>query len=177
MSTSKSTTAKPRKAAAKKVTSPVEPRPAEIPPEDVEVSSVSEWKKSNAPLTLPSGKRMKIRSVGFQAFMKAGIIPNSLMSVVQSAIDKGQKDPDLDVSSTEQVEDMMKMMDDVIVFVAVAPEVKPAPKQNERRSDDILYVDEIDEEDKTFIFGVCTGGTRNVEQFRKEQADSLAALQ
>jgi hypothetical protein len=162
-------TSKPRKSATPKKTAA-----------PVEVTPVSSWKVQNPPLELPSGKSMKVRKVGFQAFMKAGLIPNSLLSTVQSSIDRGVE-PQLDLSAiasdTKQMQDMLDMVDDVICFVAMDPPVNKTPKSEADRDEDLLYVDEIDDEDKMFIFGVCTGGTRDVEQFRNEQANSLAALQ
>lgn len=144
----------------------------------VEVSPVSSWKKKASPfLTLPSGQTMELKKVAFSAFIAAGIVPNSLMGIVQSSIDKGKE---VDVSTLtkdmSQVNDMMKMMNDVVCFCAVNPEVNPTPAEDER-SDDLLYVDEIDDEDKMFIFQWCTGGTSDVAQFRAESSDSLAVVQ
>lgn len=45
------------------------------------------------------------------------------------------------------------------------------------REDPPLYTDEVDMEDKTFIFNVVVGGTRDLEQFREEHGDALATLQ
>lgn len=182
MATKSATKKAPAKKAAKKA--PARKAVASLPPrrpQTVEgTTPVSEWKKSNAPLELPSGKFMKIRDVGFQAFVKSGVIPNSLMSVVQSSIDRGVE-PELDVKemteNPEQLNDLLDMVDNVVCFVAISPEVYKVPKNQNDRDDELLYVDEVDDEDKMFIFGVCTGGTRDLEQFRREQADSLAPLQ
>jgi hypothetical protein len=179
--TTKSTNAAARKSAARKS----EPRAINPTPvvdsssEPVEVSPVSAWKKNtNAPLTLPSGKVMLIRNVGFKAFIKAGIIPNSLMSTVESSLATG-KTPDLSdlENKDENLSDMFDLVDEVTIFCAIDPKVHRAPKDEADRSNDLLYVDEVEDEDKMFIFGTTTGGTRDVEQFRREQADSMVALQ
>lgn len=147
-----------------------------------QVTPISAWKKARVdePVELPSGNVVRIRPVGFQAFLKAGLIPNSLMGVVQSAIDRGTA-ADLDVGSiikdATRVQEMVDMVDNAVCFVMVEPEVLPAPKNEEDRDEDCLYVDEIDDEDKMYIFGICTGGPRDVETFRAEQANGLAAVQ
>lgn len=159
------TTSKPRKSTAPNLTVE-EPTP------------VSDWKKPILPTPLPSGRSMRLRNVTFQTFMRMGMIPNSLLAVVQKSIDKG-KSPELSelVESPKQVEDMVALVDSVVIFVALEPRVYPAPASEEERDENILYVDEVEDEDKMFIFGVCTGGTRDVETFRREQADGLASLQ
>lgn len=45
------------------------------------------------------------------------------------------------------------------------------------RDDNIVYTDEIDIDDKTFIFNFVVGGTRDVEQFRAEYSDAVADVQ
>lgn len=42
------------------------------------------------------------------------------------------------------------------------------------REDEVLYADQVDMEDKNFIFQFVLGGTANVEQFRKELATGMA---
>lgn len=166
------------KAASK--TTPKNKNKAETNPDSPALTptSISAWKKTKPPITLPSGKVMKIRSVGFQAFLKAGIVPNSLMSIVENAVNEGNE-PEVNdlVGDSSNLNDMLAMVDEVVVFVALDPEVKRTPKAEKDRRDDILYVDEVDEDDKQFIFSVCTGGTRDVEQFRKQSADLMASVQ
>lgn len=170
----------PKKKTAKKA--------APSAPQTVEESTpVSEWKKPIPATPLPSGKAIKLRNATFQTFMRLGMIPNSLLAVVQKSIDKG-KAPELNelVETPKQIEDMVAMVDSVVCFVAIDPKIHPVPmkrgednklvEDTDARREDLLYVDEVDDEDKMFIFGVCTGGTRDVERFRSEQANSLAAL-
>lgn len=44
------------------------------------------------------------------------------------------------------------------------------------RDEETLYADEVDFQDKMFIFQWVLGGTRDLEQFRKEQAASVDAV-
>lgn len=45
------------------------------------------------------------------------------------------------------------------------------------RDDEMLYTDDVDLDDKTFIFQYVVGGTSDLEQFRKEQSDGMADVQ
>jgi hypothetical protein len=41
------------------------------------------------------------------------------------------------------------------------------------RDDELVYVDEVAEEDKMFLFQVVTGGTTDVESFREELGSTM----
>jgi hypothetical protein len=158
-------------------------------PADSEVSDISSWKKKDQAIRLPSGQRMKLKRVGLQSFIASGTIPNSLMGIVQKSLSTGQEADlsGLDLTNQDTLRDMLKMVDDVVITCAVEPPVNPLPTKDnghgaqipdpEGRDDETLYVDEVDDEDKMFIFQWTTGGTADVEQFRKESADSLAIVQ
>lgn len=149
-------------------------------------TSVTAWKKSTSqapPIQLPSGNYMRLKKVGLQTLVKIGIMPNSLMEIVTKTVDKGTgKDGGLSdeqlaemASDPKKVAELAGFMDSMVCFVAQEPEVHPVLGGVER-DPNLLYVDEIDEEDKAFIFQVVTGGTTDVEQFRKEQSASMAAI-
>lgn len=44
------------------------------------------------------------------------------------------------------------------------------------RDPDLLYADNVDLDDKIFVFNFAVGGTRDLERFRREQAASLASI-
>lgn len=48
---------------------------------------------------------------------------------------------------------------------------------NERDEENFVYTDDVDIDDKTFIFNFVVGGTRDVETFRSEYSDALADVQ
>lgn len=161
-------------------------------------TAASAWKKDSqgVPLEVPSGHTALVRPVGMQVFMQRGMIPNVLMPIVQEGIKGKQVDPTeiMEGVDMDAINDMMKLMDDVVVFTVVDPKVWPVPKWTEKeaeeelchptdvgqakptedRDPDRLYVDEVEDDDKQFIFQFVVGGTRDVESFRKEQADALA---
>jgi hypothetical protein len=153
-------------------------------------SSVADFKKkAKAPdlQELPSGLVAMVRNRGFQAFIRMGIVPNSLIGVVEEALNKGQP-PDMEQLKNDQgqlpldtVDEMYQLMDAVCVDCFVEPRVYPVPVPDENgstpdRDEDLVYVDELDDEDKMFIFQWVSGGTRDVEQFRRELADDLALV-
>jgi len=133
------------------------------------------------PTKLPSGNYMLLRKTDFRTFMKSGMLPNSLMGVVQKALAKGQEPEEFDmaalVADPEKVNELADMVDNIVIFCAVDPQVHPTPSSDDVRSEDLLYVDEMDEEDKMFIFQLVTGGTSDVEEFRSELVTTLAPLQ
>lgn len=167
----------PRKSS--NTTPPSKPQADSGVEEAVEVSPVSAWKTNyRDPIELPSGKFMRVRVVGFKAFVKMGIIPNSLMSVVEKSLDEN-KAPNVDDLQKEDtnLQEMFDLIDEVMIFCAQEPKVHRVPANDDERDDNLLYVDEVDDPDKMYVFGLCTGGTKDVEQFRREQADSVAAVQ
>lgn len=55
------------------------------------------------------------------------------------------------------------------------PVLEDIPVQD--RDADVLYTDDVDMQDKMFIYNFVVGGTADLEQFRKEHGEGLAALQ
>lgn len=142
-----------------------------------EVTPVQDWKKKTgpAPLLLPSGKTCLARPAGVEAFLSAGMIPNSLMKSVSSALAKpGQKPEEMDMAELmadmsddpKMLQDVFAMADNVTIHCVVEPTVHPAPDSEEDRQADLLYVDEVDLEDKLFILNFGMGGSRDLEAFR-----------
>lgn len=176
----------PKKTTARKTAASRSGNPAKRA--EVEVTSVSEFKKKQGGLMeLPSGAKMRLKNPGgMRVFIQAGTIPNSLMGIVQENLDKGTKgkaSQDIadkivgpDGVDEQLVKDMLHMMNVVICECAVEPQVHMPPDDEADRDDDLLYADEVDDEDKMFVFQWVTGGTRDLEQFRGELSTELGAL-
>lgn len=149
-------------------------------------TSAAAWKKTSLapPVELPSGHFMRLKKVGMQVLMQVGIMPNSLMQVAGKAVGKGTGKPqelseeDLAAiaSDPKKIEEIALFMDRMVIFVAQEPEVQPAPEDDEARQEDVLYIDEIDDEDKEFILQVVTGGTTDLESFREQHRASMDAI-
>lgn len=141
------------------------------------VSTAEEWKKSGSTdhdIEVPSGNVAKVRRKPMDALMAAGIIPNSLMPIVQEALQSG-KEPDLNPEelTADQMEGVLQLVDGVVVSCTLQPHVSPIPADEADRDESKLYVDEVLMKDKMFIFQFVVGGTADVESFREEQGQRL----
>jgi hypothetical protein len=143
-------------------------------------TEVNEWKKSvkSVELEVPSGNTCLARRVDLRKLLNAGSIPNLLMPAVREAM-KGKKFDAEELMKDideDKIKQMLDLMDMIVVDCVLRPKVHPAPATEEARSDDILYVDEVDFEDKQFIFQWATGGSRDLERFRQEQESFMAGV-
>jgi hypothetical protein len=194
-----STAKKPVKKIAKKSTGRVTPKKEQVVEEP---TSAETWKAKSTSLVLhvPSGNNALVRNPGIKAFITAGILPNSLMPIVTEALERG-KPPSMsafqDKIKTDpgMLEEMLVSIDNVTLRCVIEPQVHPMPtwdltdhandsctaeqigqeapqKKDPRR----LYIDEVDLDDKLFIFQWAVGGTRDLERFRQEYSTGLAAL-
>ncbi|MGX9924104.1 DUF7391 family protein [Streptomyces sp. NPDC002248] len=145
-------------------------------------TSPKEWKKNQSiPMELPSGNYLRIRRMSMQTLMATGKMPNRLMSIMKSAVDKGQgidenKLAGEAIDDPKLLQDMVKFYDDLTMMMAVEPVIHPVPPTEQDRADDLLYVDEIDDEDKAFLFQYISGGVTDAESFRQQSQADLAAV-
>jgi hypothetical protein len=191
----------PRKRTAKKTSTKkaasgvgrARPRPTTVTP-------ASEWlaDAEGQLLELPSGKVVRAIMPGIQAFVNADIIPNELMPIVMRAIDEQQPMAKSEVEDLARDPGLLVKLADAFdkIFVhcvteprfELPPDEDDAKRWNEAHPDDqvkgpaelrvegTLYVDRVHMEDKSYIFNVAVGGTRDLEQFRAESAAQLASL-
>lgn len=142
-------------------------------------TTATEWKKKSAqgvPLQVPSGNTALVRNPGMEVFLRKGLVPNSLMPLVRQGMTGKELDVKAEDITDDQLNDLVSLFDAVTCYCVIDPPVAPVPAQESERDPETLYVDEVDFEDKQFIFQWAVGGTRDVEQFRKEQAASVDAV-
>jgi len=144
------------------------------------VTNAAVWKKTRAEfeLEVPSGHVALVRRPGMEAFIKGGLIPNNLMPIVEQAM-KGEVTDVKEVMAhvtMEDLESITGLYDRVVLYCVISPELHPEPAEGEDRDPEKLYVDEIEMDDKMFIFQWAVGGTSDVEQFRKEQAVAVSSV-
>lgn len=161
-------------------------------PSSATVTSASEWRADALarPLTVPSGKTCLVKKPdGMKMFLDSGMVPNSLLPIVESAL-TGQEVDEKEVASrvlsdTEQLADLLAFVDRVVIRTVVEPVVKAVPVNEEtgeeipphlRDEDDSLYVDYIDQADKMFIFNYSVSGVTDLESFRQGSNEGLADL-
>ena len=153
-----------------------------------QVTSASAWRKASAfepaPLELPSGNVCMIRVPGPQAFLTQGLVPNTLLPLVQESIDRAQKGKTMTekdevkmlgemLQDPDRLRQVFEMADAVAVYCVIDPPLLPVPPANEDRDPDALYVDEVDLDDKMFIMDVAMGGSKDLEQFRSKPRPGL----
>ena len=168
-------------------------------------TKASEWKKKGqtgqVDLKLPSENTCLVRRLQPEAFLKSGLIPDSLSAMITKAINskKGLPPKAMDdiANDPKKLAEAVKMMDEVICYVVMEPHCEMPPKcahnmagnrlcdeyfdvpqhtdrQNPdyhtyaegERDEDTLYADEVNMDDKMFIFQFAVGGTADVESFR-----------
>ena len=154
-------------------------------------------------LLLPSENVALVRQMSPQAFLSSGMIPDPLTAMITKAINSKRGLPpsainDLSDDPKKLVEALL-MVDRVVCHVVVQPTVEMPPvcvtcgeyanaDQHEQpshpeyhkyqegdRDPDVLYADELDMEDKMFIFQWCLGGVRDLETFRQQLSSGVAA--
>lgn len=152
------------------------------------VTTASAWRKprEGVELRVPSGNVCLVRpTTGLDSFVRSGRIPNSLMPFVEKAMAKGKPPTTADMEMTpELLSDLMNLMDQVTIDMVISPVVKRIPQDekgedlplSQRPEGDFLWVDDIDFEDKTFIFNYAVGGTRDVKKFRRELGEYVGAV-
>lgn len=134
-------------------------------------------------LRLPSGNVCLVKRPGPEGLIKAGLLDSldTLTALVQTEhIDSN--DPKAMARAVQTMAadkgkliDAITLMDKVVCHVVLQPPVAMPPGDGER-DPEALYVDEVDEEDKAFIFNFVVGGTRDIETFRKERAELMGGI-
>ena len=126
---------------------------------------------------LPSGNVVRSIRPGLEGFVELGMVPNSLTAIAEDAIHKN-KAPDPRVIAQDQVklEETAKFMDEVFVYCVKDPVCAFRPEDPAEHDEDVLYIDDVDMEDKVFLFQFVSGGTRSVQRFREQRLADMAAL-
>src|ERR1700754_4933696 len=84
------------------------------------------WKRQKGEeLELPSGNVALVKRPGPQALLSEGVMPDTLMPIVQQAIAKGKgmKPQDVDLKDPKVLADMLGAMDKLLIKVVVEPKV------------------------------------------------------
>ena len=152
------------------------------------ITTAKGWKRNKGEeLELPSGNVALVKRPGPQTLLSKGILPDTLMPIVQQAIrsGKGLKTEDLDLKDPQTLLEMLDAMDRLLVEVVVEPKVAYHKELVDEewveipegeRDAETIYTDEVDEEDEMFVFQYAVGGTRDLERFRSEQAAHLGDI-
>lgn len=157
---------------------------------NLKTTSAAQWKKKSGAkpvdVELPSGNVAKVRQIPMTTLLSDGLFPDSMANIVRSSIDGKQSKAELEAQTNAQMaemaEDPKKMLemfsviDKIMVQAVVEPAVQLPPEDDEDRDDEVLYADEVDIEDKMFIFNFCVGGSKDIERFREESKAALGSM-
>ena len=140
-------------------------------------------------LEVPSGQMCLVKRPGVEGLLREGVLRDidSFTALVNTEhIEKKGKKAGKPADSTqavaklmqdpEKVANMMHTIDRVITHVVIKPRVEMTPNDPTRRKKDIVYADQIDINDKMFIFNFVVGGSRDIERFLEERDSALGNL-
>jgi len=179
-------------------------RKAAAKAEQARISQIGDFKsRVGGVIELPSGFIVRWRNPGgLRVFLASGKIPNALMPVVEKAL-KGGKGAQADMEETvvkqlnenpDMVNELMSMYDAVALKCIIEPKIYPVPDEamveawnaahpddpvddpEDLRYEDRLYVDEVPDDDKAYLFGLISGGVKDLETFRREREINVASL-
>lgn len=146
-------------------------------------------------LVCPSGQTALVIRPGVQGLIEAGVLQNvdSLTSIVNSkhisrAKGKPQVDPKTILNDPKAMADIITVVDRVLVHVVKAPqltlawtELADGTKQDlnveerqalsDLKGRTLVFTDQVDLDDKMFIFNFAVGGTRGLDRFREQAAE------
>lgn len=165
------------------------PAPPALPAESEGKYAPTSWGSSGSggleDLTVPSGQLCLIRRPGVQGLVVAGVLHSvdSLTSIVDKKhVIKGTngKPDDINVESLMSdpngLQDVMSVVDRVVCYCVVRPEIHETPKEDVKREPGVIYCDMIDVVDRMFIFAFVVGGTRDLETFRRGLDEIVGGL-
>ena len=188
-STAKKTSAAPQKRAPRKRTAATV---AEAPPPSSpngDRYAPSTWGAVSAyeDLVVPSGQMCLVRKPGLEGLIKAGIVSNfdTLTRIVSDQAErlKTGKEPESDESiirgvmdSPERLAEIIRVIDKIVIYVVVKPEIQAAPNDITNRKSGVIYSDMVDIDDKMFIMNYALGGVRDLSRFREQHESAMASV-
>lgn len=131
---------------------------------ELRVTDAAEWRESQRVgqlVELPSGKVARLTRPHMLALAKTGQIPDPLSAQVMEMF-SGKKSP-AETKDSISPEDMLALINITCKIAFVEPKIADDPGPDE------LSIDDIDFEDRTFVFWWSQGGAADLASFRKEQ--------
>ena len=153
-------------------------------------------------LELPSGNIVLVRKPGVEELLARGILDSmdSLTSIVShETIPKAEGKRVVDAAKLlagdgAQFKKIMDQMNKVVLYCVMEPKLAPVPTQhdldvwNEQNPDDrrhtthemrdpqVLYVDEVDVQDRSYIMQAGMGAQVDLAEFRKSTEEAVGSL-
>lgn len=172
--------------------------------EERRISNVGDIKaRMGGVIELPSGIVVRWRNPGgLRAFLSSGKIPNALLGAVEKGLKGGKQNREemaTDVikqleQNPEMMGELMALYDSVAIKCLIEPRCYADPTEEDLevwnksnpndqyespedlRYDDRLYVSELPDDDKAYLFGLLNGGVKDLESFREQRNISMGDL-
>lgn len=161
-------------------------------------------KTSSSEVELPSGNVVRVKMISMTDLLSENIIPDTLTALVTEKLGGSKKKKAAKASDEEvreliknpkQLSDMFDVFDRIAAKVVLEPEFVYHRRQildadgepvtpeewesipDEERDEDLVYTDEVDLDDKSFLFQFSVGGTQDLERFRSETGAAVGELE
>ena len=144
------------------------------------------WKNNDKGIDLkcPSGQLCRVLKPGVENLIQQGLL-NKLDSITglvdQKHIKrvKGGKAPEIDAKTLLQdpksLTAALETMDKIVVSVVIEPPLTLTT--DEDGDEDKIHVSNVSMDDRAFIFQFATGGTGDLEAFRKQRSELIGSLE
>lgn len=144
--------------------------------------SAAEWKSARTKgftIDLPSGQTVMVRrTFDMVRKLRAGEIPNPLAGHILRMIERNEAIVRTDEMTEEGVGQMLTMFDETCAAMLITPKMVVRPLDaawDWAPPGDSISSEDMDLEDKVFLFMVAQGGTADLATFRQQSADLMAS--
>lgn len=154
-------------------------------------------------IELPSGNVAKVTRPGLEMLISGGVMPDSLLQIAQGAVEKGagkrakiqhlDDDKARDIAENPELwSEMIDSVDQIVSHVFVDPKVKYAKQKTtekrpngktivtliplEERDPNYLYTDELELDDKFFVFSFISGDSADLKSFRDKLRGNVESI-
>lgn len=140
------------------------------------------WGNYDEEKTMPSGQKCRVRKLGFEDFLDAGLLDsmNTLQGVVDKNVRKGSGQPPVDpiklMKDKRTSSNMTGIINKVVIMSVTAPKIFPAPAEFKDREVGKVYVDTVGMMDKLEIFSLAVGEMNALEEFRQKAGESTQRM-
>ena len=132
---------------------------------------LAQWRTSHVhDMTLPSGLQVKVRDVTMTDLMFTGKLPQVMIDLAQESAEQGKIKLDLKML-TENAQEFRQLVDTLILLCVVEPPIA------EKADEEHLSLDEMNGDDRMFIFNWVNREVEQVRSFREADVELVAALQ
>ena len=149
---------------------PLDP-PAPSLPQDP--YAVTAWGSQFFDFVTPSGQKCQMKKLRPEELVGTDLLDKitRLPAFAEEAIQKAEGKPPVPekMPSTEDINSLLEVLDQLLPMVVVQPKVLPTPKEGEGgRQPGTIYVDDIELMDRVAIMERAVQGVKKMDNFRQE---------